>query len=193
MPKPFDATLKMMLEAGPSDWLVLAGLPPRPGVVIDADVSAVTAATDKVIRVDDDPPWLFDLNFQTGADRSLPRRVHLYNTLLHERHGLPVRSTVILLTRDANLRSINGHYSRRFAGEAPYLDFRYQVIRVWELSPEELLRGGLSLLPLAPISAVEPEELPGVLHRMNERLAEPGAKKYAPELWTASTILLGLR
>jgi hypothetical protein len=31
MPKPFDATLKMMLEAVPSDWLVLAGLPPRPG------------------------------------------------------------------------------------------------------------------------------------------------------------------
>src|SRR4051812_2353909 len=119
MALPFDATLKAMLEAGPADWLALAGLPVRPAAVIDADVSAVSAASDKVIRAEDDPPWLFDLNFQTGPDASLPRRVHLYNTLLHERHRMPVRSAVVLLSRDANLSVLDGRYARQFPGEVP--------------------------------------------------------------------------
>jgi hypothetical protein len=193
MPKPFDATLKVMLEAGPADWLALAGLPVRPAVVIDSDVSAVSAASDKVIEVRDEPPWLFDLNFQTGPDASLPRRVHLYNALLHERHKHPVRSAVVLLTRDANLSAIDGRYVRRFPGEDPYLDFKYQVIRVWELSPEPLLTGGLATLPLAPISAIGRTELPAVVRRMGERLAQPALASVAPELWTASSILMGLK
>ena len=193
MAKPFDASLKMMLEAGPADWLVLTGLPVRTAVVIDSDVSAVSAASDKVIEVRDEPPWLFDLNFQTGPDASLPRRVHLYNTLLHERHKLPVRSAVILLTRDAKLSVIDGRYIRQFPGEDPYLEFRYQVIRVWELPPDVLLAGGFATLPLAPIGAVTEAELPGMIRRMGERLAEPAAVEAAPELWTASSILMGLK
>lgn len=121
MSKPFDATLKAMLEAGPADWLALAGHPGLAAEVIDADVSAVSAASDKVVKVAGRSPWLFDLNFQTGPDASLPRRVHLYNTLLHERHRLPVRSAVVLLTRDANLAAIDGRFARRFPGEPPYL------------------------------------------------------------------------
>lgn len=193
MARPFDASLKVMLEAGPADWLALAGLPVRPAVVIDADVSAVSAASDKVVRVEDDPPWLFDLNFQTGPDAGLPRRVHLYNTLLHERHRMPVHSLVVLLTRDANLSVIDGHHTRAFAGEPPYLEFRYQVIRVWALPPELLLAGGLATLPLAPIGAVTTDKLPRIIRRMGERLAAPTATDVAPELWTATMILMGLK
>lgn len=193
MSKPFDATLKAMLEAGPADWLALAGHPGHSAGVIDADVSAVSAASDKVVQVAGPRPWLFDLNFQTGPDASLPRRVHLYNTLLHERHRLPVRSAVVLLTRDANLSVIDGRFALGFPGEPPYLEFRYDVIRVWELDPDAILGGGLATLPLAPLGAVGRDELPGVVKRMGERLAAPGLADIAPELWTASSILMGLR
>jgi hypothetical protein len=47
----FDATVKAMLEEGPADWPALAGRKVGPVEDIDADVSTVSAATDKVLRV----------------------------------------------------------------------------------------------------------------------------------------------
>src|SRR5947199_5559051 len=139
MSKQFDATVKGLLDRGPSDWPALAGFPGRHADVIDADVSTVTAASDKVLGVRDTPPWLMDVNFQAGPDASVPRRVHLYNGLLDNRHELLVRSVVVLLSQRANLAAINGVYTRGFEGEEPHLVFRYQVIRVWELPVNSLL------------------------------------------------------
>lgn len=66
MSKPRDATMKALLEIRPADWLPFLGQPPvQPVTVIDADVSTVTAAGDKVIHVGDDPPWLLHLEFLT--------------------------------------------------------------------------------------------------------------------------------
>lgn len=192
MSKYFDATIKGLLECGPADWVALAGFPGRTAEIVDADVSTVSAATDKVIRVNDPKPWFLDVNFQTGPDASLPRRVHLYSSLLHSRHELPVRSVVILLSRDANLSVIDGHFQLSFPGESPYLEFRYDVIRVWELDPERLLRGPLSLVPLAPVSAVRKTELPRVVREVAERLEIDGGDR-APEMWAASSILMGLK
>lgn len=193
MSKPFDAALKGLLEAGPADWVAFLGHRGRSAAVIDADVSAVSAATDKVIRVGGRRPWLLDVNFQTGPDASLPRRMHLYNSLLHERHKLPVRSAVVLLTRDANLKAIDGHYRRGWRNDPPDVEFRYRVVRVWEQSPDALLAGGLSVVPLAPIGAVPPGGLPGVVRRLGQRLVEPDAAELAPEMWAASSILMGLQ
>ena len=52
MSKPFDAAGKVLLELDPSGWLTLLGSP-RPADrvrVIDADVSAVSLAADRVVR-----------------------------------------------------------------------------------------------------------------------------------------------
>jgi predicted transposase YdaD len=64
---------------------------------------------------------------------------------------------------------------------------------VWQLPVESLLTGGLGTLPLAPISDVAKEDVPGVIRQMKQRLAQPQARARAPELWTATRILLGLR
>ncbi|MBY0524657.1 MAG: hypothetical protein K2R98_14735 [Gemmataceae bacterium] len=193
MSKPYDATLKAMLEASPADWTALIGLHAERIAVIDADVSTVTAATDKVLRLSG-PDVVAHFDFQAGPDAILPRRVHGYNALLEERHGLPVQSVVLLLRPQANLRAISGVYERRLPGTAePYLTFRYQVIRIWELRPEPFLTGGPGTLPLAPISAVTAGELPGVIHAMKETLEAPRYRKLAGTLWTAVDVLLGLR
>src|SRR5207253_609715 len=71
--------------------------------------------------------------------------------------------------------------------------FRYQVVRVWRLPPEPLLRSGLALLPLAPISAVTEAELPGIIQRMEARLRGRRGQRQAPVVWAAAYILLGLR
>src|SRR5262249_53986075 len=77
--------------------------------------------------------------------------------------------------------------------EPAYLTFRYQVVRVWQLAPEPLLSGDLALLPLAPISAVTEADLPGIIQRMEQRLAGRLAQRRARMLWAAAYILLGLR
>src|SRR5690348_9571469 len=97
MSKPFDAPLKRLPEDYPQDWARLVGVPKSSQVtVIDADLSTVTAAADKVLRIDEANPWLLHLEFQASYDAGLSQRVLHYNVLLHVRHSLPVRSVAIL-------------------------------------------------------------------------------------------------
>lgn len=193
MSKKFDATLKTLLELSPDDWPPLVGYPRGRTKVINADVSTVTAGADKVLRVSGRPPWLLHLEFQRGPDRSLPRRMHVYNALLEERHGLPVWSVAVLLSPRANLSNLMGTYQQQLKGGPSYLTFRYQVLRVWELPVEPLLTSGPGLLPLAPISAVTEAQVPDLIRRMKERLSEAPLAPEAGRLWTATCVLMGLR
>ena len=177
----FDATLKELLEESPAAWPALVGAPARNVEVIDADIATVTGAADKVLRVRDDPEWIHHVEFQAGPDGTLPRRANVYNAVLEDRHGLPVRSSAVLLRREANLAAINGRYERRWPGAAePYRVFLYDVIRVWELPAERLLGGELGLLPLAPVSAVPQGGRPGVLQRMKERFVREAPIAHRP-------------
>src|SRR5262249_60470935 len=108
-----DVTVKERGEAPPSAWPRLAGRSPAGVTLIDADLSTVTGAADKVIRLHGDPDTLFHMELQTGPDASVPRRTHLYSTLLFDRHGLEVESVVILLRKEANLANLTGVYERR--------------------------------------------------------------------------------
>src|SRR5579885_742044 len=192
MPKPFDATLKGLLEVAPADWAILAGQPADDVRVIDADLSTFSGGADKVLRVGGRYARIVHFDFQSGPDRSLPRRVHLYNAWLEDRHHLPVHSVVIMLRPRAELSNLTGIYQRECEGEPPYLIFRYQMIRVWQLPVERLLQGGVGTLPLAAISAVSNAELPDVIERMRDRLRKrPTAQ--VKDLWTATYLLMGLR
>ena len=84
---------------------------------VNADVSTVTAAADKVLHVyTNQGDFLQHIDFQSGPDASLPRRSHCYNALLEERHELPVESVVVLMRPEANLKAINGLYRRWVPG-----------------------------------------------------------------------------
>jgi predicted transposase YdaD len=192
--KSYDPTLKDMVETEPESWPAFVGSPTGPTTVIDADIATVSGAADKVLYVAADPPYLLHLEFVTGHDvADLPRKLHVRNGLLEDRHDLPVRSVVVLLRPETDSPQLTGVYERGFPGEEPYLRFRYQVVRVWQLPPEVLLTGGLALLPLAPISAVTPAELPGIIKRIEQRLGSRRGRKQAPMVWAAAYILLGLR
>jgi len=192
--KSFDPTLKDMVETEPGAWPAFVGSPTGPTRVIDADIATVSGAADKVLRVDADPPYLLHLEFVTGHDvADLPCKLHVRNGLLEDRHDLAVRSVVVLLRPEADSPQLTGVYERGFPDEEPYLRFRYQVVRVWQLPSELLLTGGLALLPLAPISNVTEAELPGIIKRMEQRLSGRRGRKLAQQVWAAAFILLGLR
>lgn len=96
----------------PQDWTRFAGVS-APVSVIDADVSTVTAAADKVLWVEEPHPWILHREFQASHDPTLGSRVLHDNVLLGVRHKVPVRSLVILLRPEADGRDLTGtvHWS----------------------------------------------------------------------------------
>jgi predicted transposase YdaD len=192
--KPFDPTLKTLVEVGPEDWTVFAGQPAAPTRIIDADIATVSGAADKVLRVESMPAYLLHLEFVAGHDAAkLPAALNKRNVLLDDRHSLLVRTVVVLLRPAADSPVLTGLHQRSFPEEVPYNVFGYRVIRVWQIPPDQLLAGGLGTLPLAPISAVTEVELPGIIKQMESRLRRREARRLAGQLWAATYILLGLR
>jgi predicted transposase YdaD len=192
--KEFDPTLKTLVEGSPGDWPVLIGQPAARTHAIDADIATVSGAADKVLHVSANPPYLIHLDFQSGHDSSeLPELLHTRSALLYHRHRLLVRSVAVLLRREADsATALTEKLELGFDGEEPYDTFRYQVLRVWELPPAQLLQGGLSSLPLAPISAVTKTQLSGIIQQMEQRMQNQ-PQKDVEEVWSATFILLGLR
>lgn len=193
MAKHYDATIKQLVEAHPADWLKFAGLPVGAKLgVVDSDISAISPAVDKVIRVSGDIPYIAHFEFQSSADPELDRRVLFYNVLLRRRHELPVRSVAILLRPEANSPRVLGKIHDSVEPDIR-LEFGYRIIRAWELSAESLLSGGLGTLPLVPLGNVARGELAGVLDNMQDRLAPGTSSAEQADAWTATFILMGLR
>jgi predicted transposase YdaD len=71
--------------------------------------------------------------------------------------------------------------------------FRYDVIRVWLEPPEKFLTAGLTVLPLAPVANVAPDQLEAVVRGVAERLKREADPALMTTLWTATTVLIGLR
>jgi predicted transposase YdaD len=197
MARPFDATTKQLIESYPADWLALGGLPVPAGAavrLVDADLSSFTLAADKLVRVEGPEvadPYVGHVEAQAGPDPHLDRRVLTYNAVAGARHDLPVRSVVYLLRPEA-LSPRNTGRVQDLVDPHCRLDFSYRLVRVWEMSPEALLVGGLGTLPLAAIAATPPQLVP-VYRRMAERLDRDVPPAQGDELWTAAYILSGLR
>jgi hypothetical protein len=192
--QPYDASTKHLVDAYLPDWLPLGGRPTQArSEIISADLSTVTAAADKVLRVHDDPAWLLHLELHAYREEGLGRRLNMDNGLLEHRHGLLVRTVVVLLRRSADHPELTGTLERGFPGEPPYRVFRYHPVRVWQLPVDAFLQAGLGVVPLAPLADVPQADLPGVVGRMGERFRGEAAPEEAARLWTAAGVLMGLR
>jgi hypothetical protein len=175
--KPFDATLKELIETYPDDWLAPLNLTASgPITVIDADLSTVTTEADKIIRIDDPTPWLLHIDLQSSWDGTLGRRALKYNVLAHDRHELPVHTALILLRPEADSAHLTGTYRYRPPHGGSEVVFDYQVVRLWQEPVERFLDGGSGVLPLAPLCAVPREALHGVIRRMEARV-EAGRRR----------------
>ena len=194
--KPFDATMKDLIEADAASWAALAtSIPPTSVRFEDADVSSVTAAADKVLRVRDRTgEWLLDLEPESGHAGDAPDALHLYSTLLQHRHKLRVRSVLLLLRPEANATAATGLLERTHPDEAePYLVFRYRVVRLWQEPLDRFLRGGLGTLPLAALTDEAKGRLDEVVGRIEARLRGEADPALAERLLAGTYLLLGLR
>ncbi len=196
VPKPLDATMRKLYELGPAAWLEYFGLPiPDPAQVrvIDSNLSTVTAEADQVILVGGADPWIVHTEFLSGREANYPQQAIWYNILLQHRHQVPIWTVLILLRPQADGPELTGVYESEVPGCGKNHWFRYEVIRVWLEPPERLLRSGLPLLPLAPVSNVAAGGLREVLTAVAGRLRAEAGPELQRTLWTATAILMGLR
>lgn len=194
--KPFDVSLKDLMEERPQGWPVLAGgWHPRRIELIDADVATLTAAADKVFRLEDDSgTWLLDLEPEASFKPDTPDKLHLYSAALSRRHRLLVRTVILLLRREADGPHLSGVLRKRFVDESEDYDvFRYRVVRLWELPVETLLTGDVGLLPLAPLADEAVAHAEEVIQRVNQRIRDETPPELGDKLRVASAILMGLR
>lgn len=188
-----DVSAKELILDEPVTWADCYGIgPPAPVSVIDSEITTLTAFADKVLRVDGPVPYLLDLEPHSYHDPGVVRKLWYRQVALDYRHRLPVLTVLILLHKGANSPSLTGNYERQLPDGSRTNWYNYRVVRLWEEDPETYLTGGVSLLPLAPLTKVSEANLPVLIDRMAERIS-PEPKPRAEKLWAATYLLMGVR
>ena len=189
----FDVSTKELIWDDPAAVLERLGVGlSGPVTVIDSDITTLTASADKVIQIGGPEPYLVDLELQSSHDADLVENVWFRQAGLFRRHRLAVLTIVVLLRREASSPSITGSFEIKLPDGWLVNRYNYRVARLWTEETEPFLTGGVNVVPLAPLTNLREETLPGVVQRMAARInAEPEAR--AAKLWTASYLLMGLR
>lgn len=186
--------MKHSITEFPQDWARLVGVREGVGVrLVDADVSVVSQAADKVLEVLAETPFLVDLEPHSYYDPDLDLRMFGYNGLLSRRHHKFVHTTLLALHPRAWGQANRGYVKWKSPLKHVAIDFRYEVIKVWKLPIDQLLQGGVGVLPIAPLADVPAHGLPGVIDQIAKRYDREISRSVAAELWTATYVLLGLK
>jgi hypothetical protein len=188
----FDVSAKELVWDDPAAWLDRLGIgPPGPVEVIDSDITALTAAADKVIRVGGPAPYLVNFELQSSHQSDLAETIWFRQAALFHRHRLPVLTVLVLLRREANSPSLTGSFEINMPDGWLTNRYNYRVVRLWGEDPEPYLTAGVNLVPLAPLAKVAGSARPALVERMAERInaESPGR---AAKLWTAAYLLMGL-
>jgi predicted transposase/invertase (TIGR01784 family) len=135
------------------------------------------------LRTDEE---VLHLEFQVKVpkDRPMPLRMLNYWVRLHWQYGLPVRQVIIWLQPTSN----PAVFETEFVSENTR--HRYEVIRIWEESPELLLQDP-ALLPLAVLAA--PQEPNQLLAQVAQEVAKIEETELRQEISACTQILAGLR
>lgn len=188
MPGPFDAASKALIDPDPLAWLRFIGLPGEAAKILDSDLT--TALTcDRLLLVSrrgGRSDYLAHTELQASRDANLPHRMMAYNAAAGYNYGLEVVTIVVLLRESADSPELIGRF--QFGS----LTFDYQVLRLWNYSPDDLLAGSPALLPLLPLTSVAYNDLPGYI-RQARVIADRLPEDQREETWTRMRLLLGMK
>jgi hypothetical protein len=197
MSLPFDATLKDIVPDHATDYAGVFRLPKnKPVTPLNVDLSTVSATSDVAFGYGEPLDEIVDINFQSGADPFADWRFHLYNPALGHHFHVPVRSLAVLLRPAADHPNLTG--KRRYGRGKTRVQFNYEVIRLWQRPVKPFLKGGLGLLPLAPLCQLPPgvpleQALADVVRQIDRRLRAEADQGEAARLMMGVYVLTGLR
>ncbi|MBC7806837.1 MAG: hypothetical protein H7145_11880 [Akkermansiaceae bacterium] len=188
--KPFDVSLKNLIGDNPKDWLTLFDLPPSTSIVeLESDVSGMSLAADRLYKIGTGRnAYGHHAELENGHKvKSLPNRLLEYSVFAEMKHKLLFRSVAVLSTKGTNSPAITGRLERRLPNGMLIHAFHYDVIRIYEIPAEELLEGGLSVVPLTPLGSLPDAELPRIVERVGKRFrSESADEEDLRRLWTAA-------
>lgn len=199
MAMTFDATLKDMGSQSPQGFLAVFDRPPNsPVTLLNVDLSTVTAAADLILGLGKPLEEIIQLDFQSSASAWKHADLMVYNALLYARYHVPVHTIMVLLRPQAEHSRVDGvvHYAPRLGRGS--MDFRFELLRLWQRPVEDLLAADIGVTPLAMLGqlpmAVSPEmALAAVAERVVERLTHEASPGQAKKLLTDALLLTGLR
>ncbi len=189
----YDNAVKHLQSIDPGAWAKFLGCKSESVAISNTDLSTVKSSADCVLMVDNDGHEGEHVENQTNYDSTMGERAMVYNVLASKSLGIPVRTTVILLRPEADGPALCGVYRRTTRDGRQNLEFRFDVVRVWMLSPDQVFECGLGVLPLAFIADIKPEALPNLMKRTQDYLLGVSDRNRANEVLTAIKVLMGLR
>jgi hypothetical protein len=190
----YDVVLKKLLSEDLTGWAALLGVAAAESLtLVDTGLQTVQATVDKLILVKGDHPWLIHIEFQTGYHAKIGLRIVRYSGLIEHDMELPVQSVLILLSPDADGIACTGIVERKLPfRKTCYDEFRFDVIRLWQIPAESCLKGGLGTLALAPLCDLRGYELPQIVYFIKSRVdVEITDAAERNEFWASVEILMG--
>ena len=184
--KPFDTSTKDLIDLNPLAWVHFLGLPGESAELFDTNLVTVLSDADRILRVSN-PDYFALLEVLSGYDAEIPERLLMYRSILRSKRKMRVKSVILLLRESADGEAITGLLAD------DEINFRYQVVRLWELSAESLLSAPLALLPLVPLTDVSANELPAVVNQIGRRINGIATEAEKSHLWQAASLLMGLK
>ncbi len=199
MAKTFDATMKGLVQNNVAEFLTEFDQPPDgPCLLLNVDLSTVSVDADIVVSINDPPTEIIHIEFQASASATKHVDILTYNVLLHRRYTVPVHTIVMLMRPTATHSNLNGEVSYSARPGHGSMNFEYEIIELWQIPVDDLLRSPVGLLPLAPLGRLpedvaRQEALQAVLDRMAERITEETEHDQSVRLLTSAYLLIGLR
>ncbi|ETX01073.1 MAG: hypothetical protein ETSY2_37885, partial [Candidatus Entotheonella gemina] len=167
-----DGPLKRLVSQFSTEfaaWLLSANV--RQTRSLNTDLPGTPVAADQVFRVTltSGQEVLLHIEFQGRRSRQpMPWRMLDYMTRLAAQHRLAMRSVVLYVGRGAGVND-NGTHQVEGVDDLPALSWRYRVIRLWQMSAQDVLAlGSPALLALVGQTRIEQPEVifPEVISRL---------------------------
>jgi hypothetical protein len=172
-----DRPSKVLFERQGQSLLPFIGEPGadvRLAAVESVELPVPSRRADSVLRLERGGlVWYRHLEFQSGPDPDMPRRCFEYNSRLILHYDAAVLTTVLYLFPGSDRGAQDAF--RLYVGDRLAYEWRFDVVRLWEIDAESALRSGeagpLALVPLLR-GGDEPENLLEAV-RMLDTLPSP--------------------
>jgi predicted transposase YdaD len=154
-----DGLLKRLVSTFILDfasWLLDS--PVRTAQAAPSDLPGSTIVADQVFRIilEDGREMLFHLEFQgRRSHEPMSWRMLDYMARLSYHHRLPMESVVLYIGRGAGATD-TGVYQISGLDGTPVVAWRYRVMRLWQMSADDLLQSG----KLAPLTLLGQTQMP---------------------------------
>jgi predicted transposase YdaD len=159
---PWDTFMKLLMEKGAQAFASLALPGVQVGDTLDKELRVKNIRGDFFCNAYlNNLKIILHFEFQKSKDENMDRRMWEYNAAMDINTGKPVYSILVYLAKEKSKEGdskkeatlVGSPYIREIPGTGMGHYFAFQVIKLWEITPEVLKQTGFEeLLPLLPLT-----------------------------------------